>query len=119
MAPQHLFNYLKAFRKRSALSQEDVAYLLGTQSGAKVCRYERFAQEPGLRTALAFEVMFQKSISELFPGLFEEIQKDVRARAKKLKEKSSKSRINPVVTRKLQTLAAIALEKPTHQLEEK
>lgn len=41
MTSQPLFNYLLTYRKRSALSQEEVAYLLGAQSGAKVCRYER------------------------------------------------------------------------------
>ena len=77
MASRPLPNYLLSNRKRSALSQEEVAYLLGAQSGAKVCRYERFFREPGLQTALAFEVIFDRPVSELFPGLFQQMQMEV------------------------------------------
>ncbi len=43
-------------------------FLLGIHGGAKVCNHERFTQEPSLRTALAYEAMYQKPVSELFPG---------------------------------------------------
>lgn len=37
MAHRHrLDNYLKTYRKRTALTQKDVAYLLGCQSGSKI-----------------------------------------------------------------------------------
>src|ERR1039458_10278598 len=77
-------NYLRSNRKRLALSQGEVAFLLGTQSGAKVCRYERFVREPSLETALAFEAIFQRSVSELFPGLYQKVEQEVAARAKEI-----------------------------------
>jgi hypothetical protein len=46
-------NYLRSNRKRLALSQDEVAFLLGALSGTKVCRYERFVRTPSLETALA------------------------------------------------------------------
>ena len=95
------------YRKQSALSQDEVAYLLGRQSGAKVCRYERFKREPGLQTALAYVVMFQRPISELFPGLYEEVAAEVRARAGKLAEKMKHDKTNPSAARRRQVLAAI------------
>src|SRR5258708_38807061 len=55
MAAPHLHNYLRAHRKRLGLSQDEVAYLLGAESGAKVCRYERLVRGASLETALAFE----------------------------------------------------------------
>src|SRR5687768_14402819 len=98
MAVQYLFNLLLKYRKRSALSQEEVAFLLGVQSGAKVCRYERFLREPGLQTALAFEAIFGCPVSELFPSLFAKAQKQVRARAKKLEQKEFHGISNRLIT---------------------
>lgn len=112
MASQHLSNYLRKYRKSLALSQEEVAYLLGTQSGAKVCRYERFLRQPGLRTALAFEAIFQRPVSELFPGIYQYIEAQVRARARKLADKGSQGGAPQFTGRKRQALAAIVGMKP-------
>src|ERR1700733_14082467 len=75
-------HYLKSNRKRAALSQAEVSFLLGTRGEAKVSRYERFLRTPSLETALALEAIFQKPISELFGGLYQEVQGEVTARAK-------------------------------------
>jgi len=108
MPSQSLHNYLRTYRKRSALSQEDVAYLLGTQSGGNVCRHERLAQVPDLQTALAYEAMYRKPVSALFPGLFEEMQMKVRARAKKLGQKEVRGKTIGVTAHRRETLATIA-----------
>jgi transcriptional regulator with XRE-family HTH domain len=84
MTTSRLPNYLRANRKRLTLSQDEVAFLLGTQSGAKVCRYERFVREPSLQTAFAFEAIFQKPARELFGGLYQKVEQEVVARAKVL-----------------------------------
>src|SRR6185295_12590202 len=86
MASTPLPNYLLANRKRLALSQDDVAFLLGTKSGTKVSRYERFVREPSLQTALECEAVFQRSVSELFSGMYNKAEQDVAARAKMLIE---------------------------------
>jgi transcriptional regulator with XRE-family HTH domain len=108
MASPQLPNYLRTNRKRLGLSQDEVAYLLGAESGAKVCRYERFAREPGLRAALACEAIFQKSIRELFAGLYQEIEREVRERAKKLVLKTGGTKPGQRAARKRETLAKIA-----------
>jgi hypothetical protein len=58
MSSHHFPNYLRAHRKRLSLSQDEIAYLLGAYSGAKVCCYERFHYEPVFHTALAYEAIF-------------------------------------------------------------
>jgi transcriptional regulator with XRE-family HTH domain len=90
--PTKFSNYLRANRKRLGLSQEDVAYLLGADSGAKVCRYEQFVREPSLKTALACEAVFQKSASELLSELYHKISRDVVKRAKALLRKTERLR---------------------------
>ena len=88
MSSKRLSNYLRSNRKRLALSQDEVAFLLGVKSGTKVCRYERFNRQPTLETALAFEVIFQKPVSESFGGLYQKVEEEVAARAGELAKKS-------------------------------
>jgi transcriptional regulator with XRE-family HTH domain len=82
MASPQFSNYLLSHRKSLSLSQEEVAFLLGNNDGAQVSRYERFVREPNLETSLALEVIFQRSASELFGGLYQRIEQEVTARAK-------------------------------------
>ena len=80
-AKLHLFvshkleNYLRTYRKRSGLSQDEVAFLLGCQNGTKVSRYERFARKPSLETLFAYEVVFGASARELFAGAYQKVEK--------------------------------------------
>lgn len=90
------------------MSQDEIAFLLGTQSGSKVSRYERFASKPSLETALAFEVIYQRSASELFGGLYQRIEQEVLARAKTLAEGIDKGKFNKQAAHKRQILNNIA-----------
>ena len=92
MSSHQLSNYLRSYRKRTGLSQDDVAFLMGVESGAKVCRYERFARVPNLRTAFAYEVIFDTPASELFGGCYQQIEKQVTQRAIRLLRRITKNR---------------------------
>lgn len=84
MSASPLPNYLRTNRKRLTLTQEEVAFLLGFRGmgrGSKVCKDERFAHEPNLRTALAYEAIYRKPIHELFAGLYECVEREVAGRA--------------------------------------
>jgi transcriptional regulator with XRE-family HTH domain len=100
-------NYLKTFRKRSGLSQEEVAFLLGTLNGEKVCRHERFAREPSLRSALAYMIIFQSQGSELFAGIHEEVRLQLLERARKLKKKQEGSEAVTTTSRNKKALERI------------
>jgi DNA-binding XRE family transcriptional regulator len=82
-----LFNYLRTHRKRLALSQEEVAFLLGVtgmDQGITVCRHETKAREPSLAMALIYQMIYGKPVSELFAGLYEQMAQDVAERARLL-----------------------------------
>jgi transcriptional regulator with XRE-family HTH domain len=108
MSPRQLPNYLRSQRKRLALSQGEVAFLLGSQSGTKISRYEHFVREPNLAAALAYEVIFQKPIRELFAGRYREIKRQVAGRAKVMTYRTSLRKDTAVSARKRQCLAGIA-----------
>lgn len=101
-------NYLRANRKRLALSQDEVAFLLGTQNGAKVCRNERFVHEPSLETALAYEAIFKRTVSELFHGLYQKVEAEVAARARTLAEGTERRKSNRRTARKREVLEDLA-----------
>ena len=116
MSSTRLPNYLRSNRKRLGLSQDEVAFLLGTQSGAKVCRYEKFERIPSLETALALEAIFKKPVSELFAGLYAEIEDQVAGRAKALTHQTHYHKPGRGPTRKLQTLTNIAAPRTSKTL---
>jgi len=101
-------NYLRSHRKRLGLTQDEVAFLLGAQSGAKVSRYEQFAREPSLATALACEVIFQTPTSELLGGLYQEIEQQVAERAKALTYRNVYKKSSSRNAKKLQAITALA-----------
>lgn len=103
-----LSNYLLSNRKRLGLSQDEVAFLLGTRSGAKTNRHERFVREPNLAAALAYQVIFQKPVSELFGGLYEKIEKLIAVRAKVLAHRIQYRKPNRQAARKRQVFINLA-----------
>ena len=108
MSSRLLPNYLRSHRKRLGLSQDEVAFLLGTQSGAQVSRYEQFVREPSLATALACEVIFQRPASELLGGIYKEIEQQVAERAKALTYRTDYQKSSSQNAKKLHAITALA-----------
>ncbi len=108
MSSHKLPNYLRAFRKRSYLSQDEVAYLLGCKNGSKISRYERFSREPNFRTALAYAALFNRPLPDLFAGSFQNVQQRVSRRARLLARKINADNPDAATARKLQALRAIS-----------
>lgn len=78
-------NYLRTYRKRSSLGQPDLAFLLGSNDRAKVCRYEQGRRLPSLRTAMALATILDVSIGALFGDLQRDVRKEVARRVKTLR----------------------------------
>src|SRR5437660_10555182 len=69
MTSHRLQNYLRTYRRKSGLTQQEVAFLLGRKNGAQLSRYEKRQHLPPLRTALACEAIFHVPVAELFGGV--------------------------------------------------
>ena len=78
-----LFHYLRSERRRSALTQADIAALLGGPWKGRVSWYERGAMPP-TQVALAYEVILGKAVAELFGGAYDDALFRVRSRARDL-----------------------------------
>ena len=76
-----IHSYLRTHRKRCGLTQDELAFLLGCQTGTKVSRFERLARKPNLATTLACAVVFGIPAHELFPRAHADVEREVAERA--------------------------------------
>jgi transcriptional regulator with XRE-family HTH domain len=88
-------NYLKAYRKKSGLSQRDLAKLLGYKDAGQVSRHERAASNPPLAVALAYELIFRVPIGSLFAGMRTEVVREVEAKLKGMKTALENLNVRP------------------------
>ena len=79
-------NCLRLHRRRSGLSQQEVAEALGTKDRGAISRYERGHHLPPLSIALGLELMFVVPVAELFSGLREGISAAIEERLAMLEE---------------------------------
>lgn len=85
-------NYLRTHRNRHALSQHEVAYLMGGHGAgmsSKMSLDENQGRETGLRAAMAYEIIYGTPVRELFAGVYEEVQQEVLERARLMRHKVS------------------------------
>jgi|SRR6185369_8038123 len=87
MPGKTLSNYLRTFRLRAGLSQDEVAALLGVAGGAEVSRHETFRRMPSLATALRYEAIFGIPVRELFAGEYQKVELAIQARAEELADR--------------------------------
>ncbi len=80
------FSYLRAYRRRWSLSEEELTKLLGAANASHVCRFETGERVPLTKVLLGAEVIFGVPPRELFPGLYEQVEDAVMGRAARLHE---------------------------------
>jgi transcriptional regulator with XRE-family HTH domain len=81
-----LENYLHAHRKKAGLSQREVGILLGYADEGAVSRHEQSKTLPPLLSAIGYEIVFNKPIAELFPGIRESVEKRIEEQLLRFEE---------------------------------
>ena len=79
-----LQNYLRTYRRRTFLSQDEVAFLLGVKTGTRVTRHEGANRTPTMETALGYEVLFGVPLRELFASEALKVETIIRERLPEL-----------------------------------
>lgn len=100
-------NYLRTFRKRSGLSQAEVAFLLGCIYGTKLSRYERNQRLPNLKTVLTLELIYQSESKHLFKGIYHDLAYQLKERIAILEKQLRKKPTSPALTHKLSSLKSL------------
>jgi len=101
-------NHLRRHRKRGALTQDEIAFLLGAQYGTQVSYHEHVRRPPTLQTAFAYQIIFGVPAHELFPGLFRDAEATVQTRAHLFSQKLQSLSDHPTTKFKLKVLERIA-----------
>ncbi|HTK34925.1 MAG TPA: hypothetical protein VL358_06505 [Caulobacteraceae bacterium] len=81
------FNYVRAYRKRNALTEDELGFLIGRRSKTSVSQIETGMRVPTLECALALQVVFGPLLRDLFPDLYEHVEDAAMRRAHVLYEK--------------------------------
>ena len=103
----HMPHYVRRYRLRAALTQKEMAHLLGCQSSATVCQYEARKREPDLRTALAYQVVFGLPVEALFPGIHREVEQEVLIRAGRLSKQLTGANATLALSHKRKAVGSI------------
>lgn len=103
-----LESYLRTHRRRSGLSQKELAFLLGYKAGESVCRYEWSHRRPPLAILVACEIILRVPPRELFPGIYNEVEALVAKRARELHRTLATIEETPAAARKREVVRAIA-----------
>ena len=82
--PRKATHYLRNARREAALTQADIAALLAAPWKSRVSRYEQRRALPSLETALVYETVTGRPISELFAPMHRDVTAKVRTRARHL-----------------------------------
>src|SRR5688572_24332490 len=77
-------SYLRTYRKRNGFTQDEIAFLLGGQSGSRVSRFERLVRKPNLETALACQAIFGVMAQDIFAGAHATVERTISERARLL-----------------------------------
>ncbi len=105
MAPS-VATRLHAQRRNSGLTQREVANIVGLESDTQIFRHENKPAIPPLLIAIGYEILYQKPLSELFPGLYDTVRQSVEANVaeleKRLQQSTAKGRQAELVAHKLE-----------------
>ncbi len=102
-----LENYMKTYRKRRGFSQEEVAFLIGSEAGTTVMRHETNARVPSLETAILYQVILGAPVTELFSGMLRSAEDVVSAQAEELLVQLKEAKDCPRVRRKIESAVAL------------
>ena len=102
-----LKNYLKTHRKTAGLSQNDVAFLLGKESGSYVSRVEQNKMNPDLCSLISYQILFNAPVEEILAGVYYEVELQIFNRIAKLITLLEKKGRNPKILRRINYLEEV------------
>lgn len=91
MTSSSVGTYLRFLRRKSGLTQRQLAQVVGTVTRNQVSRHERSVAAPTLIAAFGYQVVFQEPISDIFPGLYHTVATSVEERLGELEAEFGKS----------------------------
>jgi transcriptional regulator with XRE-family HTH domain len=108
MTSSSVGTYLRFLRRKSGLSQRELAQILGSVTASQISRHERSIAPPSLLTAFGYQAMFRMPVSDIFPGLYHTVEDGVEERMNQfegeLNNSTAKGRAAAPIARQLEWL---------------
>ena len=102
-------NHLRMHRRKSGLSQRELAVLVGYKDQWQVSRHERSDTSPSLMIALAYQAVFRIPVSEIFAGMHataaQTVEEKLKVLGRTMEGSDRNQRVAGVVARKVQWIA--------------
>jgi DNA-binding XRE family transcriptional regulator len=99
-----LRNYLRVYRRRWLLTQEELAFLFGYDAESIISRFESEERTITLAVAIACQTIFGVKPKEVFPGLFVSVEQSVVQRMYELRGRLGQSELTQRTLAKLELL---------------
>jgi transcriptional regulator with XRE-family HTH domain len=99
-----LRNYLRVYRRRWHLTQEELAFLFGYDAESIISRFEREERVITLAVATACQTIFGVEPKEVFPALFASVEQSVVQRMYELRDRLAQSELTQGTLAKLDLL---------------
>ncbi len=77
-------SYLRIYRKRSPLTQGDIAFLMGLSEYSSISRYEKGQRTPSIEFLLVYHHLFNESIQSFFDPASANVLSNLIIRIEKL-----------------------------------
>ncbi len=110
MAQEPLRTYLRTFRRRTCLSQDEVAFLLGSMCGTSVSRHERGRRVPMLETLIGYMIIFDVDAAQLYEGVHQDVYRRIVKRARGLLASLEGGERTAVTERKIAVLRRLLVD---------
>lgn len=108
MTSSSVGTYLRFLRRKSGLSQRDLALILGSVTASQISRHERSIAPPSLLTAFGYQAVFRMPVSDIFPGLYHTVEDGIEERMNQfegeLNNSTTKGRAAAPIARQLEWL---------------
>lgn len=100
-------NQLRGCRRKSALTQSDVAFLMNLPDGCNISRYERGERTPSFDMIVIYQLLFDIRIESLFQHQNSRLQSELLTRIKQLIENLRPNQKIPKVSQRIKFLESI------------
>lgn len=107
MNPTH--HDLRSYRKKTCLTQHDVADLLGNKDVSQISRYETSPMSPQLEICMLYHLLFDVPLSNFFPAQKEAIRKRLLVRLPNIIDELRCLPVHPETEKKIKFLLNILL----------
>lgn len=107
MSHKPLKTYLRSYRRRSYLTQDETAFLIGSMCGTTVSRHERGLRLPEIENLMAYAIVLDVSVADLYKGVHHSVQETVASRARGMLNSLKKRPRTPIRDHKIAHLEGL------------